>query len=251
MQLIKNVYLIGGFPFPYTGHGYRWKLKNMYAVKGDDAIILIDTGEDETQLGIALENLEYWGLSKYPISHVLITHSHFAHSANAHILRKQGAKIVAGYSDAEGIEAGDDRTIGYAYTNRKKFEPCTVDIKVKDGDVVSAAGLDFTIVHVPGHSTGSVLYRLVMDGKIVLFTGDTVGVAPYCSSAKLGWTGGADYNQDLYIESIKKIFKMDADIILPGDLQPCLREGWQILECMYTEAKQKLLNQPPDLVIIE
>lgn len=246
MQIIKDIFLVGGFPYPYTRTIGGFKLKNIYAVKGTNALVLVDTGEDEVQLKIAFENIEYWGLSHLPISHVLITHSHYPSAANAHLLRNAGAKIVAGPSDAEGIETGDERTISYAYTHKKKFMPCLVDLKVRDGDVVHAAGLDFEVIHVPGHSTGSVIYKLVTEGRTVLFTGDTVKVADYCSGARLGWTGGADYDQMKYIESIKRISKMDGDILLPADRQPCMREGWQLLENAYMAVKMKLLNQPAD-----
>jgi hydroxyacylglutathione hydrolase len=246
MQITKRVFLIGGFPYPYRRSIYRLKLKNIYAVAGKDALVLVDTGEDEDQLKIAQENIVYWGLSELSISHVLITHSHYAHCANAHVLRKSGAKIVAGPGDAEGIESGDDRTINYAYTHKNKFIPCKVDIRVKDGDTVHAAGLDFEVIHVPGHSSGSLIFRLKMDDKIILFTGDTVKADNYCSQAKLGWSGGTDFDPTKYMESIKRISKLSADILLPGDSQPCLREAWQLLQDSYTQAKMKLLNQPAD-----
>lgn len=246
MQIMKDIYLVGGFPYGYHRSIGGFKLKNMYAVKGKDALVLVDTGEDEDQLEVAYRNIEYWGLSDLPISHVLITHSHYPSAANAHVLREGGAKIVAGPSDAEGIETGDDRTIGYAYTHKSKFVPCKVDLEVKDGDVVRAAGLEFEVIHVPGHSPGSVVYRLVMEGRSVLFTGDTVKVADYCAGARLGWTGGADYDQAQYIESIRRLSKMDADVLLPADRQPCMREGWQILVSAYMTVKMNLLNQPAD-----
>ncbi len=246
MQIMKDIFLVGGFPYPYQRSIGGFKLKNIYAVKGKDALVLVDTGEDEVQLKLAYLNIEYWGLSNYPISHVLITHSHYPSAANAHILRDGGAKIVAGPGDAEGIETGDERTISYAYTHKKGFVPCKVDLKVKDGDVVHAAGLDFEVIHVPGHSTGSLIYKLLMEGRTVLFTGDTVKVADYCSGARLGWTGGADYDQTKYVESIRRISKMDADILLPADRQPCMREGWQLLQDAYMTVKMKLLNQPAD-----
>lgn len=246
MQILKNVYLIGGYPYPYHRYINGYKLKNVYAVKGKESVIWIDTGEDEKQLKLAEENMRYWGLYDYPISHILITHSHYAHCANAHILRKRGAKIVASIEDAEGIESGDDRTIGYAYTHKERFIPCKVDLKVKDGDELKIGGLTFKVIAVPGHTRGSVFYRLEMEGKTILFTGDTVKVGPYCSKAKLGWNGAVDYDRDAYIASIKKISSMSADILLPGDSQPCLKEGWEILENTYIAVKMRLLNQPAD-----
>lgn len=246
MQVARDIYLIGGYPYPYYKDRYGLKLKNMYAIKGKDGIVLVDTGEDETQLAIAYQNLEYWGLSDLPITHVLITHSHFAHCANAHIFKEKGALIIAGQGDAEGIETGDDRTINYAFTHQKKFTPCKVDKIVRDGDKIETAGLEFSVIHTPGHSPGSVIYRIVMYGKIILFTGDTVAVNQYCSGSRLGWTGGADYDQGVYLQTINRICTMEADFILPGDFQPCLREGWQMMVDLKSRSKMKVLNQPAD-----
>ncbi|MGE5559129.1 MAG: MBL fold metallo-hydrolase [Bacillota bacterium] len=226
MQIIKDIFLVSGFA--YGLH------PNVYAVKGEDAAVLIDTGLAEADLAVIDQNLAYWGLDKHPISHVLITHSHFDHCGNAHHLRKRGAKIAAGPGDAEGIECGDERTIDYAY--QMKFPACPVDLKVSDGDVIHAAGLDFTVIHVPGHSGGCVFYRLELDGKVVMFTGDAVRVVGNCESAVLGWSGGTDYDRERYFSTLKKISRLQADIVLAGHFQPCLRDGWRIFQKAYMKA---------------
>jgi len=225
MQIIKDVFLVSGFP--YARH------PNVYAVKGRDGLILVDTGLDEGDLEIINENIEYWGLSDYPISHVLITHEHFDHCGNAHIFKKKGARIVAGLEDAEAIETGDDRTIGYAF--HKEFIPCKVDIKVVDGDIIDAAGLMFGVIHVPGHTPGSVFYKLELDGKTIFFTGDAIRVGTNCESAFTGWSGGIDYDMNRYFESIRKVAKLKPNIILAGHWQPCLKDGWKILQKVYTK----------------
>jgi len=246
MHIMKNIYLVGGYPYPYHRYIHGYKLKNVYALSGDSTVVLIDTGEDSEQLRLVEENLHYWGLGDYPISHVLVTHCHYAHCANAHLLRAKGAKIVASVEDATAIESGDDRTIGYAYTHKPSFVPCEVDIKVKDGQTVKTDAGDFQVIGVPGHTQGSVFYQIRVEGKIVLFTGDSVRVGPYCLRARLGWSGGVDYDRKTYVQTISRVSKMQADIVLPGDGQPCLREGWEILENSYNVAKMTLLNQPSD-----
>jgi len=240
MEIVRNVYRVAGPP--YGTH------QNVYLIKGKDALVMVDTGIDAEELAVIDENIVYWGLKDYPISHVLITHSHYDHCANAHILRKRGAKIVAGPSDAEGMELGDDRTASYAFTHKKKFVPCPVDLKVKDGDIINAAGLKIKVIHVPGYTRGSVFYKFVTEGKIILFTGDVIKVNferhNFRLGAKLGWSGGMDYDRDLYFETIKKISSMKADFLLPGHLEPCMREGWQILRDAYTVARYEWHNQP-------
>jgi len=241
MEIIRNVYQVSGPP--YGTH------QNVYVVKGDKALVMVDAGIDEHELAVIDENLAYWDLADLPISHVLITNSHYDHCANAHLLKKRGARIVAGPSDAEGIETGDDRTASYAYTHKGKFVPCPVDIKVKDGTEVSAAGLKFQVIHVPGYTKGSVFYRLMMDNKIVLFTGDVIRIDDHFANtmvrkAKLGWSGGMDYDRDQYFATIKKISTMEADLLLPANFQVCMHGGWEILRDSYVVARMAWYTKP-------
>jgi len=239
MEIARNVYRVAGPP--YGTH------ENVYVIKGESNLVMVDTGIDEEELAVADENISYWGLKDYPISHVLVTHSHYDHCANAHILRKRGAKIVAGPSDAEGIELGDDRTASYAFTHKRKFAPCHVDLKVKDGDVINAAGLKIEAIHVPGYTRGSMFYKIVAEGKTILFTGDVVRVAFRQLNflhAKLGWSGGMDYDREEYYRTLKKISNMEADILLPGHGALCMKEGWQILKNAYATARFQWYNQP-------
>jgi glyoxylase-like metal-dependent hydrolase (beta-lactamase superfamily II) len=230
MQLIQDIYLVSGFA--YGLH------PNVYAVKGDGAMVLIDTGLDGNDLSVIDETLHTWGLDQLPISHVLITHAHFDHTGNASILRRRGAQIVAGPGDAEGIEQGDDRTIPYAYG--RKFPACPVDLRVKEGDLVHAAGLDFQVIHMPGHSGGSVFYRLVHQGRVVLFTGDTLHMGHNCETALLGWTGGIDYDRQAYLQSLSRCARLEADVILAGHYQPCLKDGYKVLQKAYALALVEL-----------
>jgi glyoxylase-like metal-dependent hydrolase (beta-lactamase superfamily II) len=226
MQILRDVYLVSGFAFGVN--------PNVYAIRGPQGVVLIDTGLDENELAIVDRNLSYWKLTSLPLMYVLLTHGHFDHSGNAHILRQRGARIVAGKGDAEGIEAGDNRTVGYGFG--KRFVLCTVDIKVGEGDVVSVAGLQFEVIGVPGHSRGCVFYRLRVEDKVVLFTGDVVRVGTNCESGKLGWSGGVDYDREAYLDSLARIAEMDCDVILAGHFQPCLCDGWKILPDTYKVA---------------
>lgn len=228
MQVVKNIFMVSG-----DAYGF---ISNIFAIKGKDAVILTDTGEDEDDLRTIDEGLKYWGLSELPISHVLVSHVHFGHVANSHIFRKRGAKIVAGEADVDGIETGNEKIVDFPPFKKKPYVPCPVDIKVNDGDVLEAAGVKIEVIGVPGHTAGSMFYRVAMGGKTVIFTGDVLSVEPDCRAAKLGWTGAVDYNRLDYFDSVKKFSKLDADAILPAHFQLCLRDGWKILQNSYLQA---------------
>lgn len=236
MRLLRNVYQIAG-PM-YAVH------QNVYAVKDGDSIIIIDTGKDEREFQVAQQNLKYWELDKYPISHVLLTHAHFEHSANAHRYYESGAQIVAHEIDAEGVEKGNDCTAAYAFTDCNKYVPCKVDLKVKDGDIIKTKSLEFEVIHVPGHSGGSVFYKLVSENKKILFTGDTVLTEKLCRESALGWTGGVDYNQNTYFQSLTKISTMTADVVLPGHGEVCMRDAGELMNGAYLKARLLLMTKP-------
>jgi glyoxylase-like metal-dependent hydrolase (beta-lactamase superfamily II) len=230
MQVTKDIYMVLG--------GAYANIANIFVIKGKNALVMIDTAENTDELAVIDENLHYWGLDSYPISHVLISHKHFNHIGNAHILQKRGALIAAGEPDAAAIENGDINGINDfgPFPVKEDYIPCKVDIKVRDGDIIHAAGLDFDVIGAPGHTDGSVFYRLKIDGKVVLFTGDVVNSGPDCRSALLGWEGGADFNRETYFASIKRFSTMPCDLLLSGHYQLCMWDGWKILQGAYAKA---------------
>jgi len=234
MQILKNIYQVTGIAYGYTPSGPIGN--NTYVIKGKDALVMMDCGGSDEDVRVIDEGLKYWGLSNYPISHVLISHAHAYHMGNAHVFRKRGAKIVAGIEDAEAIELGDHRVVDSGPFKLRPYVPCKVDIRVKDGDIIQTAELKFEVISVPGHTPGSTLYKLVMHGKTVFFTGDALKVGDDCKGSVLGWSGGAGYNREKYFESIKKISQLHADVILPAEYQICLEDGWKILQDSYLRA---------------
>ena len=230
MQILKDIYLTSGLPYGFH--------PNAYAVKGPRGVVLIDCGLDERDLATIDATLRYWDLSALPITHLLITHAHFDHTGNAQALRGRGILTAAGPGDAEGIEQGDERTIPYAYG--RAFPACGIDIRVTDGDIIDAAGLRFEVIHVPGHSTGCVIYKLVHEGRIILFTGDVAHVGETSDTARLGWNGAVDYDPAVYLQSLQRISRLAADLILAGHYQPCLQDGYKVLQNAYMRGLMEL-----------
>lgn len=241
MQIMNNVYQVLG--------GAYANIANIFAVKTDNGLVLIDSAETEEEYELILENMRYWGLEKYPISYVLLSHKHLNHIGNAYRFREMGAKIVAGVRDADAVEKGIITEIcDYApFPKKKQYVPCPVDIKVKDGDSIKAGNLCFEVTEVPGHTDGSVFYRLELKGKVIYFTGDVLNVAPDCTGATLGWEGGIDYNRDIFFDSIRRFSKFECDIILPGHYQLCLQDGSRIMNDAYRAALEEW--RQPSVVI--
>ena len=84
---------------------------------------------------------------------------------------------------------------------------------VDDGQIIRGAGLSFTAIHTPGHTRGSVCFRLDVDGETpLLFTGD------HLFAGSIGRTDlpGGSFEQ-LADSMREKILPLDDDVIvLPG-----------------------------------
>lgn len=233
MQVMKNIYQVLG--------GAYANIANIFVVKAGEELVLIDSAETEEEYKLILENMAFWGLDRYPVSYVLLSHKHLNHIGNAYRFREMGAKIVAGAQDAWAIENGALTEIcDFApFPIKRPYVPCKIDRKVKDGDKIEVGGLSFEVIEAPGHTDGSVFYRLVMEEKVIFFTGDVLNVDRDCREALLGWEGGVDYNREKFFESIKRFSRFQCDIILPGHYQLCMQNGSRIMNDAYRVALTK------------
>ena len=110
---------------------------------------------------------------------------------------------------------------------------------MKDGDKIRVGECEFEVFEVPGHTDGSVFYKLEMNGQIIYFTGDVLNVDHDCQGATLGWEGGIDYNREEFFNSIKRFSRFQCDIILPGHYQLCMQDGTRIMNDAYRVALER------------
>jgi len=159
---------------------FRWV--NAYLVKTDAGFILIDTAMSSNRAKIERE-LRAAGCGSGDLQLIVITHGDPDHSGNASYLRAEyGAKIAMHKAEAAAVEWGNmflsrgrlpplGRMMKplmslFRLRKRDRFTP---DLFLGDGDRLTEYGLDATILHVPGHSAGSIAV-LTDDGSF--FSGD-------------------------------------------------------------------------------
>lgn len=136
--------------------------------------LLIDPGDDLPALEHALAQ------SGKALGAILLTHGHFDHmlaaaplakkyACNVYIHRADGAYL----SDA-GLNCYDRRAARLPFTPMAAHH--LIDA-APGGTPLHVCGLDFLVYHTPGHTPGSVCYRL--DVESALFTGDTLFARGY------------------------------------------------------------------------
>lgn len=135
---------------------------NTYIVH-DSAVktcVVIDPGYEPE---LILDKVNALGLT---VEAVLLTHGHFDHVGGVEqIVEKTGCALYLHKADWEKAPAPINSYL-YPLANDD-----FADISFcKEGDIIQAAGVTFTVLETPGHTEGSVCYRC--DGA--MFTGDTL-----------------------------------------------------------------------------
>jgi glyoxylase-like metal-dependent hydrolase (beta-lactamase superfamily II) len=135
-----------------------------------------------------LEELENAGIKFDQVKRVIMTHTHLDHvGCLPEILEAiPHAEVWAHKDEADYLERGDDRIvfgnkmfesmIRSQYTIPKDFFRIKVHRKLQGGEFLCLGGIDFKVIHLPGHSAGSIglfneEYRWLMSGDTIYADG--------------------------------------------------------------------------------
>lgn len=157
---------------------------NCFLVSAGEGFVLIDTGYAKSRAAVE-EALQKAGCRPGDLKLILITHGDFDHTGNGAYLReKYGVKVAMHRAEAGVVEYGDmlkGRKIGERWLMRVimkvmvvfmgggKFNRFTPDLILEDGQDLSPFGFAARVLHIPGHSRGSIAF-LTESGD--LFCGD-------------------------------------------------------------------------------
>ncbi len=178
-----------------------------YIVSNGNDCVIIDPGKDTDDI--------IQTLSGRNVCAILLTHAHFDHIEGLKFLRDK-------FSCPLYIHELDVDMLGDAEKNlSNRFCPCPIEIfspenTLTDGEKFTVAGLDFQVIHTPGHSLGSSVYRCAD----VLFTGDTL-FNGCCGRCDLYGSNPVDMKN-----SLDKLFSIKENLkVYPGHANPtCLDE---------------------------
>jgi hydroxyacylglutathione hydrolase len=197
--------LIAGFPAAAFG-------TNCYVVApaaGENCVV-VDPGFDVVQ---RLDEL--LGEHRLRPVAVLLTHGHLDHTFS--VTPVCGARGVPAYIHPADEWLLADPVAGLRPETREMFgglqwsEPDDVK-SLDDGTPLSLAGLEITVDHAPGHTKGSVMFRLPSDEQQVCLSGDVL------FEGSIGRTDlpGGDQADMLRSLATKVLPLPDETIVLPG-----------------------------------
>lgn len=206
-RILTDVYLVNNEP----NHTYLIDA-------GKDGLVLVDPGLSMNADSIRAK-ITQLGFSPKNVRWVINTHAHFDHSMADAEFRKGGAQILIGEADASAVEKGTEVTQLVLFFPGQDFPATTVDRRLSDGETLKLGNKVFHVIHTPGHTPGSSNFYLQVDGRNVLFSGDTL-----LYDNRLAFQGHSYANPRQYVESLKKLndFRIDFrvplrwDVLLPG-----------------------------------
>ena len=199
---------------------------NSYLVKTNKGYILIDTGYSINRKDLE-KQLEDVGCTFGGLKLILVTHGHFDHTGNCAFLReKYGAQIAMHKGDLGMVEKGNmfynkniiRRALGKImlfFLMRGTFEKFTPDILVEDKQDLTPYGLEAEIIHIPGHSKGSIG---VLTSNNDLICGDLL------TNIKKPQKNTLIDNKEELEASVKKITSLEIGMVYPGHGKPFLME---------------------------
>ena len=136
---------------------------NCYALENDGEAVLIDAGAHPDDIDAALKKR---GLR---LRAILLTHGHFDHILGAEaIAEEHGVPVYIHEKDEEMLSDGMKNAYSVFFGGQwGEFRGAHT---MQNGDVLSIFGEEIEVIHTPGHSEGSVCFKVGNS----LFTGDTI-----------------------------------------------------------------------------
>lgn len=187
---------------------------NIWHIAGREYDLVIDTG-------MGLDSLKKWVMqhTNRPIK-AIVTHSHFDHSGCLHefderLGHRAEASILESPDNASVVYAGDWSQIAIVDPKQHpSYSPETYRITaapltgyLDEGDVIDLGDTAYQVLHLPGHSPGSIgLYDV---NRRVLFSGDALYDGELLDSLYHS-------DQTIYLQTLERIASLDVSVFHAG-----------------------------------
>ena len=217
---------------------YTWENRaNLWLVKGRDADLLIDTG-----LGVSSLKLYLADLLDKPLK-VIASHVHFDHSGGCH----EFDDVYIHQNEHTALCEGDQRMIlsapqfgfvpdsdfdalpyqGFS-ANDYEVRACPHARALQHGDSIDLGDRAFEVMHLPGHSSGSIGLYDRRSGQF--FSGDAVYDGQLLDELE-------DSVVSDYLDSMEQLLALPTDEVRPGHYHSFDRRRLQELVRAYIDTR--------------
>jgi len=222
---------------------------NIWHVRGRDRDLLIDTGMGIASLASAAKELLQKQLS------VVLTHTHVDHAGGAHefdtcLVHQTEFESVSTARDQLPLETSlwpedvlammeEDGPIGeYVITARPSasFEPAAYRLQpaqpmsmIDEGDRVDLGDRSFEVLHLPGHTPGSI--GLWEESTGTLFSGDAVYDAQLLDDLP-----GSD--KEVYMKTMERLLELPVNVVHGGHVNSFGRGRLREIAGAYLEGRR-------------
>ncbi|MFO7984363.1 MAG: MBL fold metallo-hydrolase [Desulfatiglandaceae bacterium] len=169
-----------------------------------------------------IQAIQKLGIRLTDIKRIIMTHTHLDHIGCLGEIMEAipHAELWVHTAEAEPLEAGDERTV-YGMEMFKSmcqmqyglkpgaFQFRVVDRKLEGGETLDMGGMTWEVLHVPGHSAGSI--ALYNSADQILIPGDTVYADYAIGRFDLHGADGAQLKA-----SLMTLAELDVQVLLPG-----------------------------------
>ena len=177
---------------------------NCYIIISDGVSAVIDPGVPSASIMQVLKD------NSAKLTSILLTHGHFDHMMGLDHLRSLNpdAEVMIHADDAELMPDGNKNAFATFFGRDRDFGvPDKLLIK---GDAIYVGKEKITVMHTPGHTRGSVCYRL---GN-VLFSGDTVMADGY---GRCDLYSSDSYKMNITLNRLSELSSREPQIMIyPG-----------------------------------
>ena len=209
---------------------------NIWMVEGRDAILLFDSG-----LGVRSLKAEISELAERPVICVS-SHSHFDHMGGAAEFedhRSHGAEAeifarpnLANTLARDYVTEEHFSAVPFAgfTVSTYRVQPAPLSSSLDDGDVIDIGNRAFTVLHVPGHSPGSIALWEKKTG--LLFSGD-------CLYDGLLLDDLYHSNSEHFVSSMQRLKQLPVSVVHAGHFDSFGRARMHMLADEYIAGKRK------------
>ena len=141
--------------------------ENAYVARAEESpsCVIVDPGDEADRIMAPVREL---GLT---VEAILLTHTHFDHvGAVAPIAAETGAPVYCPEAEAQILANLPDvmKMMQWGF----EYEGYDADVMISGGESLSLGGLEFDVIHTPGHSPGHVTFAV--RGQSAIFSGDVI-----------------------------------------------------------------------------